>query len=79
MREYNLGYTLKELFYKCEWWEILGLLYASYEDQILKNLAIENSRKEAEIEQKVKSGKLKGYYKPNLSHSFKNKVFGGNK
>jgi len=57
----------------------LGLLYASYEDQVLKKLAVENSNKEAEIEQKMKSGRLKGYYKSNMSNSFKNKIIGEHK
>ncbi len=67
------------MYKKCEWWEILALLYASYEDQVLKNKAHQDAQKEAELEQKMKSGKLKGYYKPNMSNSMKNKIIGGKK
>ena len=76
MREYNLGLTLRELFYKCEWWEILALMYASFEDQVLKNKAYEERRKEEEIKQKVKDGRLKGIYKPNMSNALKQKILG---
>jgi hypothetical protein len=77
LREYNLGCTLKELFYKCEWWEILGLLYASYEDQVLKRFAAKKLEEEAIIEQKIRSGKIKGIYRPDMSKNLRNKITGG--
>ena len=52
------------------------MLYASYEDNFLKNKAIEESKREAEIKQKIDSGKLRGYYKPGMSNKLKDKLIG---
>lgn len=63
MREYNLGCTLRELFYRSEWWEIIGLLYASEEWIRKQNEAQIEARKNAELKQKEKDGSLKMYFK----------------
>lgn len=51
-------------------------MYASFEDQVLKNKAYEERRKEEEIKRKVKDGRLKGIYKPNMSNALKQKILG---
>jgi hypothetical protein len=43
-----------------EWWEILAMLYASRENITLQQEAAEK----AVIEEKVKKGTLKRYFKP---------------
>jgi len=52
------------------------MLYASYEDVVLKNLAQKQAREEAELESKVKSGKIKGIYRPKMSRGLKDKLTG---
>lgn len=51
------------MFKEYEWWEILGLLYASINWQNEQIKAQQEARRQAEIEQKLKDGKLKMYYR----------------
>lgn len=40
---------------------------------------MKKAEEEAKIEQKMKTGKLKGIYRPNMSSNLKNKIIGGNR
>jgi len=51
------------LFKKCEWWEILGLLFASAEWKRKQNDATERAREEAKINEKINKGVLKRHFK----------------
>jgi len=63
LREYNLGYTPRELLFRMEWWEVIGLLYASNEYIRDANEAHAEARKKAEIERKEKDGSLKMHFR----------------
>lgn len=67
LSEYHINCTPMELYHKCEWWEILGLLYFSYEKKVLEDLAFKEERELAELEEKLRSGKIKTFYKPNMT------------
>lgn len=71
-----MGCTPYELFKKCEWWEILGLLYYKYERNILEQKYYREQKEQKEIEDKAKNGKLKMYYKKGMSQNLKNKLTG---
>lgn len=59
LREYHLGFSLKEVAQKFEYWEILALLYASndYVEQQIK------AQEEAERKRKIDEGKINTYFK----------------
>lgn len=61
-----MGCTPRELFHKCEWWEILGLLYFTFEKDVLERQEIEIQKEIADINEKYKQGKLRLYFKPNM-------------
>lgn len=56
-----------ELFHRCEWWEILGLLYCTWENNVLEKKAYDEQNHLRELEDKLKNGKIKTYYKPNMT------------
>lgn len=59
-REYHLSIPIKEMWYRLEYWEILGYLYSSrdyYQAQI-------DAQEEAKLDAKIKSGKMNMVYKP---------------
>lgn len=58
-----MGCTLWELFKKCEWWEILGLLFASAEWQREQSNAIQEAREKAKVDEKINKGVLKRHFK----------------
>lgn len=65
-----------ELFKRCEWWEILGLLYCTFENSVLEQKAIEEQKRESEVKQKVQDGKMNLYFKQGLSESSKKRILG---
>jgi hypothetical protein len=60
LREYHIGKTPYEMITQMQYFEILGLLYASNDHLEQMN----DARRQAEIEQKAKDGKLSRYWKP---------------
>ena len=61
-----MGCSPRELFYKCEWWEILGLLYFKFESDVLERQEMDIQKEIADINEKYKQGKLRMYYKPSM-------------
>jgi hypothetical protein len=52
------------------------LLYWTSEKQVLENKYLEEQKKKQEIKQKVNSGNMKMYFKPNLDKKFKDELLG---
>lgn len=54
-----MPYSIRDIWEKLEYWEILGYLYASanyYQDQI-------DAQEQAKLDSKIKSGKMNMVYK----------------
>ena len=66
LSQYNLGCTPRELFYRCEYWEILGLLYFTFEKNVLEKQEMEIQGEIQEINRKFQEGKLRTFYKPGM-------------
>jgi len=64
LREYNLNCGLKEIFKKYEWWEILGLMYASEDWLKQQNEAYVEARRRQAEKEKIKSGKMNMIFRP---------------
>jgi hypothetical protein len=69
LREYNLGYSPRELFWKLSWYEIAGLLYASD-----KNTSNKQVKEDGTIQEtKHENGRIITVTKKKLD-SFKRKL-----
>ena len=59
MREYHIGYSLKEIFQKMELWEIIFLVW-NYFDKIMSE---KKSYEEARTNKKIEDGKMEMVFK----------------